>query len=991
VPRDATDDHPRTGAARPGAVVTRRLRRLLHVVLALFAALVANSAFLATVSWGGGAVRGPLEGPAYLWMFLAHLVLGLLLVLPFVAFAAGHLRRAWGHTNRRAVAMGFVALAAALAILVTGLALLRPGEAAALPQARVPEPRGWVYALHVAAPMVVVWAFLLHRLAGRAIRWRAGAAFAGATAAMAAALLAWHQADVARLDERAAHLPTLAELAEPPAPDPRFAPALLRTASGQPLPERALRMDDYCVSCHADAGARHAQSVHAASSFNNPLYAFSVRETRRRARDHDGSVADARFCAGCHDPVPLLTGQFDDARFDDPALDLAANPIASASITCTTCHGVVAIGSTRGNADLVVEESPQYPFAASESAFLRWVNRQLILAKPSFHARTFLKPEVHRSAEFCGACHKVFIPQEVNDYRWLPGQNHYDSWRLSNRSGHGVQGWYWPKHAETDCAGCHMPAQASSDPGAKVRRIAEGPVPTVTPSAAPGGEALSLRDHAFRSANTATPALAGLPHADAAVAECQAFNRRSLRLDLFALRADGQADGAETAPLGEFGPALRAGGTYLVEAVVRALAAMGHEFTQGTADSNEVWLDVTVRTGDRVIGRMGAMDAKGGVDPWSKFLNVYMLDRDGNRIDRRNPQDIFVPLYNHQVPPGAADLTRLAFTVPADARGPVVIDAAVRYRKFDATYMRHAYGSGRVNDLPILTLATDRVTFSVEGGVRAADDAHGPPGVSVGGAADVPEWERWYDAAIARFRVADRAPGKGQWALADEAFARVAAAGRVEGWIGRARVALRDGRLDEAADFLRTAAAKHPGELPWAVTYWSAVIDLQQGAFERAIEGFRTVAASQQGDAAARGFDFSRDDRMLVEWATACLEQARALRSPDEGPRRAALLAEAAERCERALREDSQRFQAWYVRAQVAAAQGAADDERTARAAYERYRPDDNARDRAERAARARDPAADHAVEPAAIYDLGRGVTAPAATAAAAPAAGSAP
>jgi hypothetical protein len=31
------------------------------------------------------------------------------------------------------------------------------------------------------------------------------------------------------------------------------------------------------------------------------------------------------------------------------------------------------------------------------------------------------------------------------------------------------------------------------------------------------------------------------------------------------------------------------------------------------------------------------------VDPWSHFVNVYMLDREGNRIDRRNPQDIFTP------------------------------------------------------------------------------------------------------------------------------------------------------------------------------------------------------------------------------------------------------------------------------------------------------------------------------------------------------------
>jgi hypothetical protein len=26
---------------------------------------------------------------------------------------------------------------------------------------------------------------------------------------------------------------------------------------------------------------------------------------------------------------------------------------------------------------------------------------------------------------------------------------------------------------------------------------------------------------------------------------------------------------------------------------------------------------------------------------WAHYLNVFMLDRDGNRIDRRNPQDIF--------------------------------------------------------------------------------------------------------------------------------------------------------------------------------------------------------------------------------------------------------------------------------------------------------------------------------------------------------------
>jgi hypothetical protein len=90
-----------------------------------------------------------------------------------------------------------------------------------------------------------------------------------------------------------------------------------------------------------------------------------------------------------------------------------------------------------------------------------------------------------------------------------------------------------------------------------------------------------------------------------------------------------------------------------LEVVVRT-AKLGHPFTQGTADSNEVWVDTLAKSGDRVVGRSGALGTHNAVDPWSHFINVYMLDRDGNRIDRRNPQDIFTPLYNHQIPPGAA-------------------------------------------------------------------------------------------------------------------------------------------------------------------------------------------------------------------------------------------------------------------------------------------------------------------------------------------------
>ena len=101
-------------------------------------------------------------------------------------------------------------------------------------------------------------------------------------------------------------------------------------------------------------------------------------------------------------------------------------------------------------------------------------------------------------------------------------------------------------------------------------------------------------------------------------------------------------------------PALQPGTTYLLETVVRTLK-VGHPLTQGTSDSNELWLDVTAISDGRVIGRSGSVD-EGVVDPRSHFINVYMLDRQGRRVDRRNVQDIFVPLYDHQIPPGAASV-----------------------------------------------------------------------------------------------------------------------------------------------------------------------------------------------------------------------------------------------------------------------------------------------------------------------------------------------
>ena len=48
----------------------------------------------------------------------------------------------------------------------------------------------------------------------------------------------------------------------------------------------------------------------------------------------------------------------------------------------------------------------------------------------------------------------------------------------------------------------------------------------------------------------------------------------------------------------------------IVEVVVRTLA-IGHPLSQGTVDSNEIWVDFEATTGGKTIARSGAMSGPG--------------------------------------------------------------------------------------------------------------------------------------------------------------------------------------------------------------------------------------------------------------------------------------------------------------------------------------------------------------------------------------------
>jgi tetratricopeptide (TPR) repeat protein len=588
---------------------------------------------------------------------------------------------------------------------------------------------------------------------------------------------------------------------------------------------------------------------------------------------------------------------------------------------------------------------------------LQWINNQLVKAKPEFHKKTFLK-DFHRSAEFCSTCHKVSLPFALNNYKqFLRGQNHYDPFLLSGVSGHGARSFYYPPKSEASCSGCHMPLKASEDFGARMF---------------PGATELSVHDHLFPAANTGVAWLRRRPDI---VEAHQKFMKDVVRVDIFGIRDGGEIDGKLTAPLRPAAPTLEPGEKYLVEAVIRTLK-LGHLFTQGTVDSNEVWLDVTVTSGDRVIGRSGAIDADrhNEVDPWAHFVNVFMLDKDGNRIDRRNPQDIFTPLYNHQIPPGAGQTVHYELTLPEDLDAPVTVELKLQYRKFDQRYMDFvsrsnaelgksirggAAGETYVNELPITTLATDRVTFAVAG---ADQKVRNPE-------RDIPVWQRWNDYGIGLLL-----KGKAELRQAGDAFAEVEKLERWDGPMNLARAYIAEGRLDEAVAALERAQVYQSAEgYPrWTWAWLSGDINRQQGRFEEAIVNLRSVLEDRTEDMQKRGFDFSLDYEVINLLGQAQFDLGRLRNRQGRKDEALAVWKQAVASFENTLAIDSENVTAHYNLQLLHDVLGDDAKAREHEQLHLRFKPDDNAQGRAERLAREKYPAANHAAEAVVRYPLQR-------------------
>jgi tetratricopeptide (TPR) repeat protein len=301
-------------------------------------------------------------------------------------------------------------------------------------------------------------------------------------------------------------------------------------------------------------------------------------------------------------------------------------------------------------------------------------------------------------------------------------------------------------------------------------------------------------------------------------------------------------------------------------------------------------------------------------------------------------------------------------------REPIIAEVKLQYRKFDTTYMKLFQGEQfQTNDLPISTLASDRVIFSLVG------VQHDPASVPANEDLATPAWERWNDYGIGLFRKGDSGSSKGELRQAEAAFAEVEKLDRPDGPLNRARVYIKEGRLDEAAAALALARDFDPAAPPWSVAYFTGLVNKQNGYLDDAIANFKEILAMKDTEECRRReFDFTQDYTLLNELGQTIFERAKQERGESNRPRRTELLNESVAMFQRVIELDAEDLSAHYNLSLIYEQLGEKAKADEHRELHQKYKPDDNARDRAIAIARMNSPAANHAAEAVVIYDLQR-------------------
>lgn len=481
-------------------------------------------------------------------------------------------------------------------------------------------------------------------------------------------------------------------------PDKPFLPGNISVEGNDFLQPGAFPNAKYCGHCHQQAYSEWRQALHS-NSFRTPFYRTSANILARTQ-----GIEFTRHCDSCHNPIGVLSGAMTqnskvDRRFDQDGL------------TCATCHSIQQLKSTEGNGGFVMGV-PSVIVDETGKRVPGEVPYEEIMKYPKRHAQAVMK-DFYRTPEFCAACHKANLPNQLNDYKFIRAFTVYDEWQNSKFSRRNPLTFY-PGDFIT-CQKCHMMREPADlqEYGAKQGTFAS---------------------HRWLAGNTAVPFYYGF---DEQLQKTIEFLKSGmyLNVDLFAIKKNHVEN--MIAPLGSVPFKLAAADTVQVMVVVQN-KGIGHSLIPEVRDLYEAWLEFSVKESDGTeIYHSGFLKPDGTLDQRAHSFTNRPVNVSGDFVDNHKVWTIHSVAYDNTVQAGRSVLVRYEFRVPPDAKGPLTVTARVNYRHFRQSYLNNVLGTDHPA-YPVVELAARSRVFVLGNNLARPADPR-----------DNPDWMRWNNLGIA--------------------------------------------------------------------------------------------------------------------------------------------------------------------------------------------------------------------------------------------------
>lgn len=483
-----------------------------------------------------------------------------------------------------------------------------------------------------------------------------------------------------------------------------FAPSLATTNTGGAFDSRSMSGSKSCgtTGCHKEIYDEWQVSAHRWSAMD-----VGFQKVQSVMAEQNGAES-TRYCGGCHDPISLFSG-----TKNIFVKDLTSLAGFQEGVSCISCHAIKET-DVKGNANYVMTQPERYLFEMKEGDNAKFMSDFLIRAYPKKHIETF-QHTLFKSPEFCAACHKQFIDEEINKVGWVQLQNQFDNWRKSR--------WNHPGDPTktVECRECHMPLVDSMDPS-------NGDDTDYNRTASDNKH----RSHRFLAANQFMPKALDLPGADE-------------QIDMTKKWLRGELDVPEIADKWKTGPAVpvelvvpqevKAGENVNIQAVITN-NKVGHEFPTGPLDIIQAWVEIKVTDQDgKVVYTSGARDQGHFIEPGAFMFKAEPVDQYGNLIDKHNLWEMVGVRYRRSMFPGFSDKAEYAFSCPsimkketgatkpipqtefafsADKAGELHVSAKLLYRKFDQFLLNFLFGADAGLTAPVTVMSEDEKTIIVK-------------------------------------------------------------------------------------------------------------------------------------------------------------------------------------------------------------------------------------------------------------------------------------